>query len=710
MEGTVLAGESDSLDLEILEVDEMLDELRKILGDEDLLLSPKREDIERLEEKGAKLQEERAKLVAEIKELIKTGKSDEASGLTELASKISEELNRLDELKEKAEGVQKQGEISIEIKRAEIEEKRVDLLKKIKETVDEGDPDEASKLIERASILSEELNSLSELEMLERFETIIPQRRIEKEGFFSRLSRKPIEIEMYDEGRYGPLTHFIGASGFKEIERYWVDEPFAFVSILYDSDTHEYLYQVSEPSLTPFERALLEKVYEDLKDIIILENITMDSEKSLILKEKIGELLTSYNLPLDPSSVHKILYYTERNYIGYSKINALMKDSLIEDISCDGVSIPIFLYHRKYQGIKTNIFYEEGELDMFTTALAQRSGKHISAGTPMVNATLPDGSRLQATLGREITTRGSSFTIRKFREDPFTPVDLVESGTFSVEMLAYLWICIENNRSMIFSGGTATGKTSSLNAVSLFIPSTSKVITVEDTRELTLFHQNWIASVTREAIGGGDDGSIDMFELLRQALRQRPECILVGEVRGEEALTLFQAMSTGHTTYSTMHAGSVEEIVSRLENEPINVPNMMLQALDLISIQELTYNKGTRVRRNRSIVEITGIDQRTGNIRVNEVFRWDPIADKFEQVGDSQIVREIMQNRGWSAIELNGELENRIRILEYMVENGIRDYRRIARIVQKYFVSPEKILEEIGNKKRDTEEQAVVIG
>jgi len=696
-----LAGEGNSLDLEILEVDEMLDELRQILGDEDLLLSPKSEDIKKLEEKKVKLQQERSKLVAEIKDLVKAGKSDEASGLTELASKISEELNRLDEIKERAaQGPPKQSEISIDIKRAEMEEERVDLLKKIKVSVGDGKQVEASELIEKASALSEELNALSELEMLENFENILPPKSTERESLFVRLKRKPIEIEIYDVEKYGPLANFIGASGFREIERYWVTEPFSFVSILYDDDNQDYLYQVTEPSLTPFERALLEKVYEDLKDIIILENITIDAEKSLVLREKIGELLTSYNLPLDHSSVHKVLYYSERNYIGYGKINALMKDTMIEDISCDGVSVPIFLYHRKYQGIKTNIYYQEGELDMFTTALAQRSGKHISAGTPMVNATLPDGSRLQATLGREITTRGSSFTIRKFRETPFTPVDLVESGTFSVEMLAYLWLCIENNRSMIFSGGTATGKTSSLNAVSLFIPLNSKVITVEDTRELTLYHQNWIASVTREAIGGGEDGSIDMFELLRQALRQRPECILVGEVRGAEALTLFQAMSTGHTTYSTMHAGSVEEVVSRLENEPINVPNMMLQALDLISIQELTYNRGERVRRNRSIVELTGIDPRTGNIRINEVFKWDPVTDEFERVGDSQIMHEIMQNRGWSAIELDIEIGRREKVLRYMMEHEIRDYRKIARVVQKYFVNPEKVLEEIDHGKQ----------
>ncbi|MDY6959332.1 MAG: type II/IV secretion system ATPase subunit, partial [Halobacteriota archaeon] len=491
-----------------------------------------------------------------------------------------------------------------------------------------------------------------------------------------------------------------------ELERYWTDEPFSFISILYNDEDHDYLYHVVEPELTPFEKALLERTYEDLRDIIILEDISTDSVKRLVLREKVAELIKSYRIPLDPASFHKILYYTERNYIGYGQINAIMGDSQIEDISCDGVGVPVFIYHRKYQSVKSNISYDEEDLNNFVTTLAQRSGKHISAGTPMVHATLPEGSRLQATLGREITTRGSSYSIRKFKEEPFTPVDLVKFRTFSVEELAFIWLCIENNRSMLFCGGTAAGKTSALNAVSLFIPPSSKIVTIEDTRELTLYHENWIASVTREPLmAGGAEGSIDMYELLRQALRQRPECMIVGEVRGPEALTLFQAMSTGHTTYSTMHAGSIQEAVSRLENEPINVPNMMLQALDLVSLQILTYHGGERVRRNLALVEITGIDPRTENIRINEVFKWNPVSDNFERVGDSQILREIMSNRGWNTIQLNNELKNREKVLDFMIKKDLRDYRKIAPLIKRYFMNPEKVLEEIDYEEKLEEGQ-----
>ncbi|MDK2796230.1 MAG: archaeal flagellar protein FlaI, partial [Archaeoglobaceae archaeon] len=218
---------------------------------------------------------------------------------------------------------------------------------------------------------------------------------------------------------------------------------------------------------------------------------------------------------------------------------------------------------------------------------------------------MPDGSRIQLTLGKEVTDHGSTFTIRKFREEPVTPVDLIAWKTFSAEQMAYLWLCIENKKSLIFAGGTASGKTTSMNAISLFIPRRAKIVTIEDTRELMLPHENWIPAVTRDAFHG-EKGKIDMYDLLRAALRQRPEYIIVGEVRGREALTLFQAMTTGHTTYSTLHADSVSGAIHRLENPPIEVPRAMLEALNIISVQAQTYVNDRRVRRNIEIAEIVG--------------------------------------------------------------------------------------------------------
>ncbi|MDY6864719.1 MAG: ATPase, T2SS/T4P/T4SS family [Halobacteriota archaeon] len=688
--------------LEILEEDADLDALRKKLGEEESQLIPKTYELKKIQKRRSDLIEERQELLKNMRVLIESGRPEEASVLTEKASRITEEIEMLDDIqtrKEEEISPKKDADEKLRARRSQLEEERSELLKKVRILVGAGKSEEANILTEKASKISEELNMLSELKALEEIE--LPGIGDKEEPLFwkrlpFRSSGSKVKVEDYDYDRYGPIAVFRGTEGYRELERYWADEPFSFISILYNDDDNDYLYHVVEPELTPFEKALLERTYEDLRDIIIMEDISTDSVKRLVLREKVAELIKSYRIPLDPASFHKILYYTERNYIGYGQINAIMGDSQIEDISCDGVGVPVFIYHRKYQSVKSNISYNEEDLNNFVTTLAQRSGKHISAGTPMVHATLPEGSRLQATLGREITTRGSSYSIRKFKEEPFTPVDLIKFRTFSVEELAFIWLCIENNRSMLFCGGTAAGKTSALNAVSLFIPPTSKIVTIEDTRELTLYHENWIASVTREPLmAGGAEGSIDMYELLRQALRQRPECMIVGEVRGPEALTLFQAMSTGHTTYSTMHAGSIQEAVSRLENEPINVPNMMLQALDLVSLQILTYHGGERVRRNLALVEITGIDPRTENIRINEVYKWNPVSDNFERVGESQILREIMSNRGWNTIQLNNELKNREKVLQYMIKKDLRDYRKIAPIIKRYFMNPEKVLEEI---------------
>ncbi len=374
-----------------------------------------------------------------------------------------------------------------------------------------------------------------------------------------------------------------------------------------------------------------------------------------------------------------------------------MKDPQIEDISCDGTNIPIFLYHRRYHNVKTNILFEEEPLNSLAITLAQRSGKHISVGSPILDATLPDGSRLQLTFSTVVTSRGTSFSIRKFREEPFTPIELLERGTFPVDAMAYFWLAIENNKSLLFIGGTASGKTTSLNAVSHFIPPLAKVVSIEDTREITLNHDNWIASVTRDAAIDAGAGAITMFDLLRAAMRQRPEYLIVGEVRGPEAQTLFQAMNTGHTTFSTLHAADVDAAVHRLENEPLSVPRNMLQALDIVSIQALIYRGTERMRKCQEIVEIMGLDQATQNIQVNTVFSYDPVSDTFNFSGRSQVYNEIMAARGWSSEDLEKEILKRGKILLAMKEQGVKDYIAVSHIFQDYAIKPDEVMENLGD-------------
>jgi len=304
-----------------------------------------------------------------------------------------------------------------------------------------------------------------------------------------------------------------------------------------------------------------------------------------------------------------------------------------------------------------------------------------------------DGSRIQMTLGTEVTAHGSTYTIRKFKAEPITPTDLIEWSTFSPLSIAFLWLAVEAGKSCIFAGGTASGKTTSLNAISLFIPPLAKIVTLEDTRELKLPQPNWIPSVTRTSFDTEGKGEIDMYELLKAALRQRPEYLIVGEVRGREALTLFQAMSTGHVTYSTLHADSVASIVHRLENPPLDVPRNMLSALDLVSVQVQARIGGKRIRRSKQIIEILDIDPRTNELITNEVFRWHPVTDEITYSGKSFILEEIMESRGWTENRMREELKMRQEVLEWMRVKNIREYRDVSNILIQYYREPTKIME-----------------
>jgi len=500
----------------------------------------------------------------------------------------------------------------------------------------------------------------------------------------------------YNYEEHGPLVAGELPEGYKEIEEYWVEMGRTLVIIALNLRTNQNEYLLFEPPLSEFEYELLERIHEDMRSALILTEEELVKDKKHLLIEKMQDLLAEYGIKLEQDSHFKLQYYLIRNFLGWGRLDALIKDHFLEDISCDGNMIPVFLYHRKYRNVKTNILFDEEVLYSLAISLAQRSGKHISSGSPMLDATLPDGSRLQLTLGTEVTTRGTSFTIRKFREEPFSPIELIEYHTFDADELVYFWMAIENNKSLLFIGGTASGKTTSLNAVSLFIPPMAKVVSIEDTREITLYHENWIASVTRELIAEGAS-MINMFDLLKAAMRQRPEYILVGEVRGVEAQTLFQAMNTGHTTFSTMHAGSIDAAIHRLESEPLKVPRNMITALDIVSVQALVYSGTERVRRAIEIVEIAGIDPSTGNLRVNTVFDYDPVHDRFNYHGRSQVYAEIAERRGWSKEEMEKEISVRKRILEAMQGQKIIDYISVSKIFQAYNIDPDRVVAAIDN-------------
>jgi flagellar protein FlaI len=526
--------------------------------------------------------------------------------------------------------------------------------------------------------------------------------------------------------------------------------------IIYDSKIKEYIYELDEPVLTEFQievKKELSHLFKMLADINI-NNMTKN-EKEKFLEETLEQIIIDNNMKFsgkfknviseeekakekinkekkkgekkslfakkdkikkvkkqkEPKDIRskevieaeekeakeKIFYHIFREFLGYGKIDIIMEDEGIEDISCDGHLVPIFIYHKKYAAISTNIqFDNELELNSFVVRLAQLSGKQISIYSPIVDGKLPDGSRLQTTLARTVT-QGSTFTIRKFKENPLTPIDLIDYKSLSFEMAAYFWIAIEKGASILFCGGTASGKTTALNALSLFIPSQHKIVTIEDTREVNLPHKNWIAGTTREGFSSADEKTgkdIDMFDLIRAALRQRPKVVMVGEVRGREAYSLFQAMATGHTSYSTVHASDIHTLIQRLENPPISLPRALLTSLDIIVFQNAIDLKGKTVRRMTSVTEIVKLDPDTNQLIFMEPFRWiSKTDDRFENTGTSKILNNIKIQNNWSDNELAQEIENRVLILRWMLEKNIRDYVGVGSIVNLYTKHPDELLE-----------------
>ncbi|MGD0080876.1 MAG: type II/IV secretion system ATPase subunit [Methanoregula sp.] len=518
-------------------------------------------------------------------------------------------------------------------------------------------------------------------------------------GLSALFSAIRTEQEEYSPKKHGPLvdTVFIPQPGIEEMEMYPVNEPYAYVRIIYDHSTHEYTYQVLEPVLTDPEKELLKELKERLFETLDIntKDISRDDAR-LKLRIATNEIMQDYGIRLPPIQREKIHYNMHKDFLGDGLIDAIMHDKYIEDISCDGVNTPIFAFHSSYESMKTTLAYHTAEdLDSFVTKLAQRAGKYISIAEPILDATMQDGSRIQMTLGQEVTAHGSTFTIRKFKDEPITPTDLIEWHTFAPLSIAYIWLAVENGKSAIFAGGTASGKTTALNAISLFIPPMAKIVSLEDTREVKLPHPNWIPSVTRDSFDTAGRGEINMYELLRAAMRQRPEYIIVGEVRGKECQTLFQAMSTGHVTYSTTHADSVASVVHRIENPPMDVPRNMLSALDFICVQVQARVGGKRIRRNKQIVEILDIDPRTNELITNEVFKWRSATDEHNYSGKSYLLEEIMEAKGWSENRMREELKRRQEVLEWMRIKKIRHYKDVAKILISYHRDPEAVIERV---------------
>ncbi len=488
----------------------------------------------------------------------------------------------------------------------------------------------------------------------------------------------------------------------EEVEIYPIRPPFSYARVLFYKDDSEYLYETWEPRLNQREKGLL-KLLKDSFERTLSYSFHAQSvrDKEEFLKESVNSFIKSRDIGVDETSKEKIIYYITRDFVGYGPCDVVINDHKIEDVSCDGVGVPIFIFHQKYESIKTTVSFDTDEsLNSFVIGLGQRCGKQISVANPILDGTTVEGHRVQATYAREVTTRGSSFTIRRFKEKPFTCVELVKFNTASVEMLAYIWLAVEHGKSTMVCGGTAAGKTATLNSAALYIRPGAKIVSIEDTREINLPHENWIPGTTRSGTGergpdGKAPGEIDMYDLVRAALRQRPNYIIVGEVRGKETYTMFQAMATGHPTMSTMHADSVKSMVNRLENPPINTPRILLTALNFVIIQTQVRVGTTIVRRIKQIVELVGFEPETNELITNTVYEWDQATDTFVFKGHSFLFDEIMEMKNMTHEEMEEEFQRRVDIINYLVEKDIRDYREISQVIVSYYQYPDETIARI---------------
>ena len=496
---------------------------------------------------------------------------------------------------------------------------------------------------------------------------------------------------------------------------YPVKEPFQFVNIRYEDG--ETTYRVIEPALTMREKGILTSIKKTYDMLVNSDRVLVDtSDKIKFVQDVYEEILDIQGIKVSSLERQRILYFLIRDYVGYGEIDTMMNDRLIEDISCNGPDSPVYVYHRVFESTKSNIVFEEMILNSLLLRLAQVSGRHISILQPIRDAALPDGSRINMTMGREVTKKGATFTIRKFRTRPISPVELIKLNTVDTRIFSYLWLLIEYGSSILISGGTAAGKTTLLNGISMLIKQENKIVSIEDTPEINLAHTNWIQAITRIGFGessssnsvsgisgvsgkGRSAGDISLFDLLVAALRQRPEYLIVGEVRGEEAYTLFQAISVGHSAMGTIHAASMSELVARVESPPMNVPRVLLSNTNLVIFVNAVRKDTEKVRRIRNIVEVLGLDPETKELVTNVVFRWDPYTDSFEYGGRSFLLEKISDKLGIPKDKLYEEMEKRMHIFEYLMTKGISDYREVSDVIRNYYKDPAGILNAVEVRK-----------
>jgi archaeal flagellar protein FlaI len=480
--------------------------------------------------------------------------------------------------------------------------------------------------------------------------------------------------------------------------RYSLISPYTNAHIYWDSKAGELMYEIEEPLINEEQKKVLLHLEEAMLEVINV-NVAIDKDEPSMIDyiDKTAKLLIEeLNLSVSEESYEKIFYYLYRDFYGLNEVEPLLKDYYIEDIECNGVNTPVYIVHRTYRNLKTNLKFEDvGRLANFVEKVAQRTGKYISYAEPLLDGSLPDGSRVNATYTEDVTSHGPTFTIRKFTKVPWTPTQLIAFNTLSPEMLAYFWMLVQYKANIFIAGGTASGKTTLLNALAFFIPPEARVVSIEDTRELQLPRENWIPAVARVAIGIGNVGEIDLFDLLKNSFRQNPDYVIVGEVRGKEAFVLFQGMASGHPSMSTMHADSVDTMIKRLETPPIELSPTLVNTLDCVAIMTHAIVKNKSTRRLREIVEIINAN-RDGSALVNTPFSWNATEDRFYFKKQSKVFEKISVRYGLSMQELYDEFSRRTKLFYALYQKKVFGFDDMRKIVLDYYRDPKIVLGKFG--------------
>ena len=462
-------------------------------------------------------------------------------------------------------------------------------------------------------------------------------------------------------------------------------------------------YNVFKQKYSSEEKLLLSELRENLVDLAISSDESLQVNEDKLLNDIKNFLFAklannSQNNAISNEYLDNLARKLFQDLVGYGEIDPLIRDDNLEELMVIGIDKPVFVYHREYGMMKTNILFKDaGEVMNLIDSIARQINRRIDQESPILDGRLPDGSRVNATIP-PISADGPSMTIRKFKRDPLTIIDLINSKTISVELAAFFWLCFDGlgvkSANAIISGGTSSGKTTTLNALSSFINPKERIITIEDTLELQIPHEHVIRMETRPP-NVENRGELTMNDLVKNSLRQRPDRIIVGEVRGSEAITLFTALNTGHSGFGTLHSNDARETITRLTNAPMSVPNIMISAIDFIIMQNRIYRSdGVSFRRISEVAEVSGIEE--GVIQLNKIFEWDPQSDTIKNVGiTSKTLTEIANVSGNSLNSLYDEIKNREIVLQHMVDQNIRSIRDVSTVLEMYYLDSQKVLNRI---------------